>query len=191
MHFLAPNQSNHHEQLGLNRNSIFAELNHFILINCVESIQVSSSPISAPCIQQILPPPTTTFLINMSQALWDIDSRQWSTDGQQHGPVYKLYIKYIIFSCQLKGWKPQGCFPLLHRVPFRKAVHRNSFQAEHIALLFSRNTGLSSLHKWTPVCFSNLEYIFFKFTKGKIWIDRITQIFLYSSHVIEVLAKTT
>lgn len=163
MHFLAPNQSSHHEQLGLNRNSIFAELNRFILINSVESIQVSKCANFSPLHTANSTPPTIS-LINMSQALWDIDSRQWSTDGQQHGPVYKLYLKYIIFSCQPKGWKPQGCFPLLHRVPFRKAVQRNSFQPEHIALHFARDTCKSNLHRWTRV-FLNLKYLFFKFTE--------------------------
>ncbi len=157
MHFLAPNQSSHHEQLGLNRNSIFAELNRFILIKLC---RIHPGLLQTPTANST---PPTTSLINMSQALWDIDSRQWSTDGQQHGPVYKLYLKYIIFSCQPKGWKPQGCFPLLHRVPFRKTVQRNSFQPEHIALHFARD--MCKSNRWTWVCFLNLEYLFFKFTE--------------------------
>ncbi len=109
--------------------------------------------------------------------------------------MYKLYLKNIIFSCQPKGWKPQGCFFLLHRVPFRKAVQRTSFQPEHIARNFARDTGKSNLHRWTRVCFLNLEYLFFEihwmkhcrcYRSQKDLNRWITQILIFSSHIIEL-----
>lgn len=136
IHFLAANQSSHHEQIGLNRNSIFAELNRFILINCVKSIQVSKhANLKPPCARRIPHPPPTSF-INMSKSLWDIDWKQWSTDGQRHGPVYKLYLKYIIFPCQ-----PRALFSLTARCTFQECCTPGFLLWKTNCVAFTPDTG--------------------------------------------------